>query len=184
MSEERLPSLSDAALTDAQRRVMAKMVSGPRGAVVGPFIPLLRSPELADRVQALGEHVRYDSAIPLRLREWAICVTARCWDQAFEWHAHAPLARKAGVAHESLAALVEGKKPANAPEDEAIIYDFVFQAHEHRQVDDKAYAAALDLLGEAGVVDLMGLCGYYALLALVLNVSRASAPQPHFAVPA
>jgi len=182
MSEERLPLLPDAALTEAQKRVVANIVSGPRGKVVGPFIALLRSPELADRVQALGAYLRYDSLIPLRLREWGICVTAKCWNQTFEWYSHAPLARQAGVSRAALADLVAGAIPACA-DDEMVIYNFVHQAHEKRKVDDKTYAAAKALLGEDGVVDLAGLCGYYALLALVLNVAQTSAPPPAFAIP-
>lgn len=182
MSEERFPPVPEAALTEAQRRTIANIVSGPRGKVSGPFITLLRSPELADRTQALGAYLRYDSVIPLRLREWGIIVTAQCWRQSFEWHTHAPLARKAGVSREAIADLAAGHVPECA-EDEAVIYDFVFQAHEDRAVDDKTYEAALALLGEQGVVELAGLCGYYALLALVLNVARTSSPPPHFAIP-
>lgn len=182
VSEERLPPLPEAAFTEAQRRTVANIVSGPRGKVIGPFIPLLRSPELADRTQALGAYLRYDSVIPVRLREWAILVTAQCWRQSFEWHVHAPLARKAGVSREAIADLAAGNVPACA-EDEAVLYDFVFQALEDRAIDDKTYEAALALLGEQGVVELAGLCGYYAMLALVLNMARTSSPPPHFSVP-
>jgi len=176
-SADRLPPLAPEVLTDAQQRAAAALVSGRRGALFGPFIPLLRSPQLLDRTQRLGEYLRYDCAIPQRLRELAILITARHYDQAFEWHVHAPAAAATGLAASVITAIAGQVAPALMQPDEAVVYAFCSELHIEHAVCDATYARALALLGEAGVVDLCGLCGYYGLLALVLNVARTPLPE-------
>ena len=178
---DRLPPLPEEALTPAQRHAAEALIRGRRGALFGPFVPLLRSPELLERTQRLGEYLRYDSAIPQRLRELAILITARHYDQAYEWHVHAPAAASAGLASSVIAALAARRTPDPMASDEAAVHDFCIQLHRGHGVNDATYAQALALLGEAGVVDLCGVCGYYGLLALVLNVART--PLPDGAVP-
>ena len=181
---DRLPPLDPAALSPAQAEAVEAIASGPRGGVIGPFIPMLRSPELMDRTQRLGEFLRYRCSVPERLREWAIIVTARCWRQAFEWQVHAPLAHKAGVSAAAIAELAAGETPLSAAEDERTIHAFCAALHLSRGVDDALYAQAVALLGEQGTVELTGLCGYYAMLAMMLNMARTPAGGPPFAVPA
>ena len=173
---DRLPPLPPAALTEAQRRAAEALISGRRGALFGPFVPLLRSPELLDRAQRLGEFLRYESAIEPRLRELAILVTARHFRQAYEWHVHAPEAARAGLAPQAIEALAAGEPPRDLKTDEAAVYDFCSEAHREHRVSDATYAAVLQLLGEQGLVDLCGVCGYYGLLALVMNVARTPLP--------
>ncbi len=173
---DRLPPIPADELSTDQRRAADALAQGRRGALFGPFIPMLRSPELLDRAQRLGEYLRYDSALPARLRELAILVTARHFRQAYEWHVHAPAAADAGLAPQTLAALAAGRRPEPLQADEAAVYDFCTELHAAYQVSDATYAAALARLGEQGVIDLCGVCGYYGLLALVMNVARTPLP--------
>jgi 4-carboxymuconolactone decarboxylase len=181
---ERLPKQNPADYDAEQRAAAAALIASPRGEVRGPFVPMMRSPELMDRAQKLGEFLRYRCSIPERLREWAIIVTARAWRQDYEWFVHAPLARKAGVAHAAIAALAQGVDPGDAAaQDERIVHDFCVALHRANFVNDATYGRALDLLGERGVIELTGICGYYALLAMMLNVARTPCPGERFAVP-
>lgn len=174
---DRLPPIPPEALTSEQQRAADALAQGPRGALFGPFIPMLRSPELLDRAQRLGAYLRYDSAVAPRLRELAILVTARHYRQSYEWHVHAPAAVQAGLAEKSLEALVRGERPATLQPDEAAVYDFCGELLETHGVGDETYAAVRALLGERGLVDLCALCGYYGLLALIMNVARTPLPQ-------
>lgn len=170
----RFPPIPPEQYTPSQREAAASLVSGPRGEVRGPFVPLLYSPELLDRGQKLGEYLRYRSAVPTALREFAILIAARHWRQPYEWHAHARLAAEAGVPGSLINALAAGREPAEITPDQAVIYRFCKSVHETGRVDDELFAAAKGLLGENGVIDLLGVCGYYAMLAMVLNVAQTS----------
>jgi 4-carboxymuconolactone decarboxylase len=183
---ERLGPLPLDSLTPDQRAVAQTLTAGPRGSLRGPFVPMIRSPALTDRVQHLGEYIRYYCAVPESLREFAILIAARAWNQTYEWFVHAPLAARAGVPLGVIGDLAASRRPAAMSADQAAIYDFCHQLHGDRAVEDTAYAAVLARLGEAGVVDLTGLCGYYAMLAMVLNVARSVLPAgaSPFAIPA
>ncbi len=174
--QPRLPPLDDATLSAAQRRVVDAITQGPRGRLSGPFIALLRSPELCQRTQMLGEYLRYDSDITPRLRELAILATARHWHQNYEWNSHAAIAERAGLPRALIDALAEGRSPDPVADDEAAVLGFCRELHQKHAVGDATYARARELLGEAGVVELCGICGYYALLAMVLNVARTPLP--------
>jgi len=168
---------------DAQRRAAASLISSPRGEVRGPFMAMLRSPELTDRTQQLGAFLRYRCSVPERLREWTILITARIWQQTFEWAVHAPLALAAGVSATAIVALAGGREPVEAAPDERAIYAFAHDLHCAHFVSDDVYGEVLDLLGEHGVVELVGLCGYYAMLAMTMNVARTPFPGAPFAIP-
>jgi len=177
MSGDRLPPIPDAALTPAQRAAAEELTAGPRGKLAGPFVPLLRSPELMARVQKVGEYLRFESALPDRIKELAILVVAHHWGQGYEWSFHLPLALKAGVTRETAEAITEGRGPAALIREEAAAYALLEQLLTTRQADDEVYAAALDAFGEAGVVDLVAFGGYYGLLAMVMNTARTPAPD-------
>lgn len=173
---DRLPPVPEQAWTAEQRQYAQEIIDGPRGALISPFVPLLRSPELMGHAQRMGEYLRYRSALDLRLSELAILVTARQWSQQVEWAIHAPIAQRAGVAEATIEALREGRLPPDLPEDEAAVYAFSTELHQNRSVSDATWAQALRLFGEQGVVDLIGINGYYAMLSMVMNASRTAVP--------
>ena len=143
----------------------------------GPFVALLKSPELLNKVSALGEYLRYRSALPPRLSEFAILITAAHWHQQYEWNLHAPIALKAGVAQSTLDALASGQRPDGLAEDEASLYEFCRVVHERTRPTEAVHARAVQAVGEQGVIDAIGICGYYALLAMVLNVEDGPLAQ-------
>jgi len=177
MSSPRFKKLAVEELKADQRKVYESIAGGPRGGVRGPFNALLRSPELADRAQSLGEYLRFRSSLPAPLNELAILITARYWSAQYEWHAHSQLAAKAGVEAATIAAIAQGKRPLGMKEDEAAVYTFCTELHEEKSVSDATYKAVLDRFGERGVVDLVGVSGYYTLVSMVLNVDRAPLPE-------
>lgn len=154
------------------------MVAGKRGAVIGPFIATLRSPELTRRLQRLGEYLRYDAALPEKLREMAILLTAREWTQGFEWETHAPLAEKAGLNADTIAAIADARLPGAMDAAESLVYDVFTELYRDHAVTDATYSAAVDAFGEQGVVDLIAIIGYYTTLAMVLNVAKNEAQGP------
>lgn len=167
-----MPPLARDRMDPAQRAAADELIAGPRKAVKGPFIPLLRSPDLLARVQKVGEYLRFGGALPARLTEFATCVVARAWTQQFEWFVHVPLALKAGTSAQALDDLREGRRPRAMSEDEARVHDFVQELLAHRGVSDATYADAVAAFGERGVVELTSLVGYFAMLSMVLNVAH------------
>ena len=173
----RLPPIPESELSEAQRNARDGIVSGPRGAMRGPFDALLRSPELADRMQKLGAYVRFESSLARPLAELAILVTARHWGAQYEWYAHRKLAEKAGLAPALADAIAERRRPDAMDADEAAVVDFCRELHETKHVSDAAWNAALERFGERGVVDLIGTCGYYTVVSMVLNATRHPLPD-------
>ena len=174
----RFKPLEESDMTDAQRTAARELASGPRGRMnpLGPNALLLRSPDLMRRTQKVGEYLRYESSLPARLNEFAILVTARQWNAQVEWLAHHPLALKAGLDPAVAAELAQGRHPSGMKDDEAAIYRFCTELHETRAVSDTAFRAVADQFGERGVIDLVGLTGYYTMLAMVLNVGQQPLP--------
>jgi 4-carboxymuconolactone decarboxylase len=172
----RFPELKREKMTDAQKQVYDAIAKGPRGGVRGPFGPLLRSPVLTDRVQKLGEYLRYGTSLPARLNEFAILINARFWDSKYEWFAHKPLAIKGGLDEAIANELAQNKRPANMKPDEELIYDFCTTLHREHFVGDALFKRAVAALGEQGVIDLIGVSGYYTLVSMVLNVAEIPLP--------
>ena len=166
-------------MSEAQLKAVREVASGPRGRLDpdGPSALLLRSPDLMSRTQRVGEYLRFNSSLPRRLNEFAILITARQWHAQLEWFVHQPLAVKAGLAPAVTADLAQGKHPAGMTEDEEIVYQFCKEVHETKTVSDSVFKAAVDKFGERGVIDLIGLTGYYTMLAMVLNVARQPLPN-------
>jgi 4-carboxymuconolactone decarboxylase len=173
---DRLGPIPPEQMSAAQRAAAQVIIDGPRGALYGPFVPLLRSPELMEHAQRVGEYLRYRSAIGVRLSELAILVTARMWNQQVEWAIHAPVAAQAGIPPGVIGAIARRERPQGMLVDEAVVYDFCSELHRDKEVSDRTYGEALALLGEQGVVDLMGLNGYYTFLAMIMNAARTAAP--------
>ena len=168
----RMPPLARDAMTDAQRAAADELIAGPRKGVKGPFIAQMRSPDLMARLQKVGEYLRFGSQVPPRLSEFATLIVSRDWTQQFEWFVHVPLALKAGVSQDTIDALCDGRRPAAMAADEAVVYDFVAELTVRKGVCDASYDACAGVLGEQGVVDLVGIVGYFTLIAMVLNVAH------------
>jgi len=176
MGSDRLPPLPPAQWTDAQRSEAEAVIAGPRGALISPFVPLLRSPELMGHAQRMGEYLRYRSAIGLRLSEFAILLTARLWSQPVEWAIHAPIAEREGISPAAIEAIRQGRRPTGLRQDEALVHDFCTELQQNRSVCDSTWNAAVAAFGEAGVMDLVGVVGYYSYLSMVMNVARTAVP--------
>ena len=174
---ERLAPLDPGKMTPEQRKVADDIVSGPRKSLSGPFNAWLRSPQLADRLQRVGEYLRFHSSVPTRLNEFAILITARHWTAQYEWYAHYPLAIKAGLDPRIAAELAAGKRPEGMADDEAIVYDICLALHRGAAISDKIFDAAVAKLGEQGVVDLIAVNGYYDLVAMTLNAANVEVPR-------
>jgi 4-carboxymuconolactone decarboxylase len=168
---------SPAEMTPAQRKVYDTVVNGPRGKLVGPLRAALHNAELADKWQQFGELLRYRTSLPPRLSELAILVTARQFDCQLEWQQHAPAALKSGVAPETVAAIGEARRPKFENEDEAAVYAYSVELHETRFVTEAVYQRALVILGNAGIVELTALLGYYAMVAMTLNAHEIPLPD-------
>jgi len=165
----RLQPVDPAAMTPDQRKVYDSIASGPRGGVRGPFLALLHHPELADRVQHLGELLRYGTSFDRRLAELAIIVTARCLRCQYEWFAHAKLAAEAGVSTQAIEAIRTGKTPVFADTREKLVHDFVSELGVNHRVTDATYAAVKAEFGQRGAIELAGIVGYYSMIAATLN---------------
>jgi len=177
MTPDRLPPIPETSWTVSQKACADEIVQGPRGALVEPFIPMLRSPELCAHAQRLGEYLRYRSAIGLRLSELAILVTARHWDQEVEWAIHAPIALKQGLSEQVVERIGLDQTPKFTQADEKIVYDFARQSLVDKRVSDETWALALAHFGEQGAVDLLGIVGYYTMLSVVMNGACTPAPK-------
>lgn len=180
--KDRMPPLAPEAMNDAQRKAAEALIAGPRKAVIGPFIPLLRSPELMDRLQRVGEYLRFGSSIPAKLNELAMLLTARHTTNQFEWAVHHPIAIKAGVAHATLDLIEQGRDPVGLAEDEELVFHFCTELLSTHHVSDATYARALEAFGERGVMDLVGTVGYFVAICMAMNV--AGTPAPASEVPA
>jgi 4-carboxymuconolactone decarboxylase len=156
--------------TPEQKAVLDEILSGPRGNLNGPFLGWIHSPELAQHAQRLGAFCRYQTGLSLRLSELAILVTASRWQAQAEWYIHYPIALQAGVGVADAETIRQGRRPDFADADDALIYDFASELYETKRVSDATYAQAVERFGHQVVINLVGLLGYYALVAMTLNV--------------
>ena len=172
---ERLPLPAADAMTPEQRAAAQALIEGPRKGVYGPFVPLLRSPVLLDRVAKMGEYLRFESVLEARIRELVTCAVARHVSNQFEWTMHAPLAVRAGVPEAAIESLRVGARPRDLRPDEEAALDFTRELLHSHGASDPAYEACRQALGEQGVVELAALVGYFALVSWVMNVARTPA---------
>ena len=164
-------------MTPAQKTMLESLLSGPRRGAGGPFNVLLRSPEMGDLAQKFGASIRFSSSLPPRLNEMAIIITARHWTSHFEWYAHRTAAANAGLKESIIQSIAEGKRPTGMQADEEVLYNFATELLNTKQVSDATFKAALDKFGERGVVDAIGVMGYYQLVSMLLNVDRYPLPD-------
>ena len=163
-------------MTPEQKTMMDHLVAGPRRGAGGPFNVLLRSPKMGDLVQEFGAQMRFSSSLPPKLNEMAIIITARHWTAQYEWYAHRTAAAQAGLKEPIIQSIAAGKRPASLDPDETIIYNFATELLTTKQVSDPVFKAVKDKFGERGVVDLIGVMGYYQLVSMLLNVDRYPLP--------
>lgn len=170
-TSERFPAIDLDHATPEQVRAAQEIASGPRGRVSGPFLTLLHAPEIARRLQKVGEYLRFDSSLPKTILECAIVTVGRHWACAYECRFHEPLAREAGVPEAVLKGLEAGADIPSFPPDYRAVIDFCRQALRTGTVDDDAFAAIRAAYGREGALELLTVCGYYSTLAMVLNTS-------------
>ena len=174
---DRMPEIPADKMTPEQKKAADDFLAERKVPIFGPFVPLFRSPEVMQRARAMGDYLRYKSVLPAALNEFVILITARRWSQSYEWAVHQPIAVKAGLKPEITQALAEGRRPQGMSADEELIYEFCTELHENQSVSDATYARALARFGEQGIIDLLGVNGYYTFLAMVLNATRTAVPK-------
>lgn len=181
IAQNRMPPIPADKMTTAQKKALAEFVAA-RGEPTGPWIALLRSPDLMTRTRALSDYLRYTSTLPPRLSEFVILMTARQWTQPYVWNSHYQLAVAGGLNPEIAKAVVDRRRPERMAEDEEILYDFCMELHRDQVVSDATYARAVSKFGEQGVVDTISITGYYTLISMIVNTVRT--PLPAGAKPA
>lgn len=185
---DRFPVFAPEDLDKTQMKMLKALLAGPRGGGDvtkasmnsalnrGPFNAWLRSPDLGDRLQKVGEYIRFGSSMPKDLNEMAILITARYWTSQFEWFAHSELALKAGLEPKIIEALAKKKRPSKMTREQAAVYEFCTQLHHKKKVSDGAYARAVECFGEQGVMDMIAASGYYTIVSMTLNVAKVPVP--------
>lgn len=172
----RFPQLTLEQLTPAQRPVGEKIMKVSSVGLAGPYNPMIRSPEMAQRMYDLLDYLRWHTSVPTRLNEFAILIQGRLWRSQVEWYAHYPLAIKAGLSEQVAADLKANKRPEGMKPDEAAVYDFCMELSTQHAVSDETFARAKEVLGEQGVVDLTTLTGTYVTVAMLLSMAEEGVP--------
>lgn len=175
-AQDRMPPIPAEKYTEAQKKAAAEFAGGRGYEVRGPFVPLIRSPEVMLRAKAMGDHLRFKSALEPRLSEMIILITAREWTQQYEWVAHHDIAIKAGLRKEIADAIADGRRPVGMAEDEEAAYDMSIEIQRTKRVSDPVWNRAVAKFGEQGVIDLLGINGYYTFLAMTMNAARTGLP--------
>ncbi len=166
-------------MTAPQKALADQLAAPPRNGNINnpPFRAYARSPEMAQKLISLAEYLRWNSSLPPRLSELAILITAREWTAQYEWYAHYPHAIKGGLDPKVAAELAEGKRPQGMKDDETALYDLVTALHRDKKVSNPIYKAALDKFGERGVMDVIGIIGFYVITSMTLNTMQAGVPD-------
>ena len=179
MGQERIAAVDLANMTPEQKAAAKSLTSGPRGAVRGPFAVLLNNPGTFVAVQNLGSHLRFESDLPGNLRELAILVTAQHWQQEYEWSVHAEIAGKFGLSKVAIEKIRMGTSPETLSLDEGAVFAFCKELHISRNVSDQVFSKIKELLSDNAIIELCVICGYYATLAMIMNVARNPVPSSH-----
>ncbi len=175
----RYPPIPREQWTEEQAAVAKAITDGPRGELRGPFVPLLHAPKLAAKIQELGETIRFGTGIPNDLLELAVLITARHHDCPNIWESHSNLAQKAGLSRDHIAAIAERRRPMSMSSDEALVYDHCTALLAAHQISDAMFDTAVARWGRAGVMELGGICGYYGMLATILNAAERPLVDPN-----
>jgi 4-carboxymuconolactone decarboxylase len=175
--------LADADMDEAQNAAAKALIEGPRKGVFGPFVPLLRTPELLDRVAKVGEYLRFGSGLDGRVRELVICAVSRHVSNQFEWLMHSPLALAAGISEQTIEALRVGQRPDNLRKDEQLALDFTCELLTTHGVSGSTYSQSEATFGQKGIVELSTLIGYFVMVSWLMNVAKTPAQQSGHAKP-
>jgi len=182
-AQDRMPTIAPEKYDETQKKAAADFLESRKTPVFGPFEPLMYSPELMSIARSMGDYLRYKPAIGTTLSEFVILVTAREWGQDYEWHVHAPIALKQGIKKEIVDAIADGRRPVGMSEDEEICYDFSIELHRNKRVSDATYQRAVAKFGEKGVMDIVGINGYYTFLAMAMNTAHYRVPANGLKLP-
>ena len=169
---DRMPAIPPADMTDEQKKIAEQIVAGPRGKVEGPYWPILRSPGFANCIQNVGAYFRYDCPLDRKINEMTALMTARSWSQQFVWDVHILQALDAGLGRDICTAVAEGRRPEGMAQDEEVLWDFVTELLVSKGVSDPTYKRAVEMFTETGVIDILGVVGYYTTLGMIMNVAR------------
>ena len=170
-------------LTEEQKEIHDTIVSGPRGHVVGPLRIWLNNPGLARSAQTVGEYARYGTSLSKGLSELAIITTGRVWSSAFEWEHHAPLAIEGGIDPENVNIISMGQRPNFTKAEEEAVFDFAAEANILKNVSDNTYNNLVNTLDETAAIDIVGICGYYSLISMTLNVFKVPSDTEKWPLP-
>jgi 4-carboxymuconolactone decarboxylase len=173
----RFPPLTYQSMTPPQKKMFEDLISGERRGAAGPFNVLLRSPEMGNLAQQFGASMRFHSSMPPKLNELAIIITARHWSSQYEWYAHRRAAATAGLNEAIIQAIATGRRPTGMQPDEETVYNFCTELLTTKQMSDKTFEATKARFGERGVVDLIGVTGYYQLVSMLLNTDKYPLPD-------
>jgi 4-carboxymuconolactone decarboxylase len=176
MAQDRLPAIPAEKQTPEQRKAAEAFRANRKQDVFGPFVPLFRSPEVMLRMMAVGDYLRFKTLFPTRLNEFIILITARHFTQQYEWAFHYPIAVKEGLGREVIDAIADGRRPREMSSDEELIYDFCTELLHNNSISDSTYARVVARWGEQGVVEMVGVVGYYTFQSFVLNTARTPPP--------
>jgi len=171
-AEDRLPTIAPTQYSAEQRQAAADFEAARKVPVFGPFEPLMYSPAVMSQARAMGDYLRYKSAIGNTLSELEILLTAREWSQDYEWSVHYPIALKAGIRPEVADAIADGRRPTGLSADEEIVYDYAMELLKNKQVSNATFERAKARFGARGIVDMTGIVGYYTFLAMQLNAAQ------------
>ena len=172
LAQQRLPTIPPDQYTADQKQAADEFMAARKAPLSGPFQPMMHSPQVMTAARAMGDYLRYHSAIGNTLSELVILITAREWSQDYEWSVHFPIALKAGIAKEIADAIADGRRPTGMSADEEIVYDFTTELQKNKRVSDATFQRAEQRFGKKGAVDMTGISGYYSFLAMQLNVAR------------
>ena len=175
-AQNRMPPIPADKMTNDQKKALEDFLAA-RGTPTGPWVALLRSPDVMTRARALSDYLRFKSVLPPRLSEFVVLMTARHWTQQYEWNAHYQLAMTGGLKPDVAKAIAEGRRPEHMAEDEEILYNFCMELHRNQSVSDVTYARAVSKFGEQGVIDTVSLTGYYVMISMILNTARTPLPE-------
>ena len=175
-AQDRLPRIPAEKLTDAQEKAAREFLVERKQEVFGPFVPLSRSPQLMLTAARMGMYLRFGNSLPRAVSEFAILLQSRRWTQQYEWYVHAADAKTAGLSDAIIQAVAAGRRPDNMTDEQEIVYEFSNELNEFHSVTDRTYARAVAKFGEQGMMDLVGVNGYYSFISMVLNTARTPLP--------